>query len=481
MKKIIALTIGLAMALNLAAQNYRSERPSEGNRLFTSEVVELKIQDIKAMLVNPKIAWMFENCYPNTLDTTVHFDEGGNTGRGDTFIYTGDIPAMWLRDSGAQVWPYVRYAAVDPNMRKMIAGTIIRQFKLICMDPYANAFNDGPTGEGHTDDKTGERPNKNVFERKWEIDSHCYPIRLAYAYWKTTGDTSVFDEEWLDAIELTLKVFKDQQRKKGHGDYFFLRETDRQFDTKCCVGKGNPVKPCGLIASSFRPSDDATTFEFLVPANFFAVKSLRQAAEILETVNHQGRLARECTSLADEVEKALKKYAVVKHPKYGKIYAYEVDGFGNALMMDDANIPSLLSLPYLEAVDIKDPVYKKTRKFILSEYNPYFHKGKVAEGVGSPHIDHDMIWPMSIMMRAFTAQSDKEIKKCVEMLMNTDANTGFMHESFHKDNAEDFTREWFAWQNSLFGELIVYLIDNGKLEVLNSIKAPKYKDPYKRR
>ena len=481
MKKIIALTIGLAMALNLAAQNYRSERPSEGNRLFTSEVVELKIQDIKAMLVNPKIAWMFENCYPNTLDTTVHFDEGGNAGRGDTFIYTGDIPAMWLRDSGAQVWPYVRYAAVDPNMRKMIAGTIIRQFKLICMDPYANAFNDGPTGEGHTDDKTGERPNKNVFERKWEIDSHCYPIRLAYAYWKTTGDTSVFDEEWLDAIELTLKVFKDQQRKKGHGDYFFLRETDRQFDTKCCVGKGNPVKPCGLIASSFRPSDDATTFEFLVPANFFAVKSLRQAAEILETVNHQGRLARECTSLAEEVEKALKKYAVVKHPKYGKIYAYEVDGFGNALMMDDANIPSLLSLPYLEAVDIKDPVYKKTRKFILSEYNPYFHKGKVAEGVGSPHIDHDMIWPMSIMMRAFTAQSDKEIKKCVEMLMNTDANTGFMHESFHKDNADDFTREWFAWQNSLFGELIVHLIDNGKLEVLNSIKAPKYKDPYKRR
>lgn len=481
MKKIIALTIGLAMALNLAAQNYRSERPSESNRLFTSEVVELKIQDIKAMLVNPKIAWMFENCYPNTLDTTVHFDEGGNAGRGDTFIYTGDIPAMWLRDSGAQVWPYVRYAAVDPNMRKMIAGTIIRQFKLICMDPYANAFNDGPTGEGHTDDKTGERPNKNVFERKWEIDSHCYPIRLAYAYWKTTGDTSVFDEEWLDAIELTLKVFKEQQRKKGHGDYFFLRETDRQFDTKCCVGKGNPVKPCGLIASSFRPSDDATTFEFLVPANFFAVKSLRQAAEILETVNHQGRLARECTSLADEVEKALKKHAVVKHPKYGKIYAYEVDGFGNALMMDDANIPSLLSLPYLEAVDINDPVYKKTRKFILSEYNPYFHKGKVAEGVGSPHIDHDMIWPMSIMMRAFTAQSDKEIKKCVEMLMNTDANTGFMHESFHKDNADDFTREWFAWQNSLFGELIVHLIDNGKLEVLNSIKAPKYKDPYKRR
>lgn len=481
MKKIFLMIAGLVLANSLMAQNYRSERPTERNRLFTSEVVELKIQEIKAQITNPKIAWMFENCYPNTLDTTIHFDEDGNGGRGDTFVYTGDIPAMWLRDSGAQVWPYVRYAAVDPQLRKMIAGVILRQFKLINIDPYANAFNNGPTGDGQKDDVTGSRRNKNVFERKWEIDSHCYPIRLAYAYWKTTGDTSVFDEEWLDAIELTLEVFEEQQRKKGHGDYIFLRETDRQLDTKCYVGRGNPVKPCGLIASSFRPSDDATTFEFLIPSNFFAVKSLRQAAEILLTVNHQTRLAKECTQLADEVEKALKKHAVVKHPKFGKIYAYEVDGFGNAFMMDDANIPSLLSLPYLDLVDMKDPVYKNTRRFILSEWNPYFHVGKAGEGVGSPHIGVEMIWPMSIIMRAFTAQNDKELKKCVEMLVNTDANTGFMHESFHKDDEEEFTREWFAWQNSLFGELIVNLVENGKLDVLNSIKTPKYKKPAKRR
>jgi meiotically up-regulated gene 157 (Mug157) protein len=312
-----------------------------------------------------------------------------------------------------------------------------------------------------------------VFERKWEIDSHCYPIRLAYAYWKTTGDISIFGDEWLDAIELTLKVFKEQQRKDGHGGYIFLRKTDRQLDTKCYVGRGNPVKPCGLIASSFRPSDDATTFEFLVPSNFFAVASLRQASEILLTVNKKRRLSNECAKLADEVEAALKKHAVVRHPKFGKIYAYEVDGFGNAFMMDDANIPSLLSLPYLGAVDIKDPIYKRTRKFILSEWNPYFHKGKAGEGVGSPHIGVEMIWPMSIMMRAFTSQNNREIRKCVEMLMNTDADTGFMHESFHKDDARNFTREWFAWQNSLFGELVVYLVDNGKCHVLNSIKGPK--------
>lgn len=473
MKKMILLALCLAASVSLAGKDYKSARPSARTRLFTSDAVELKIQEVKAQLTNPKIAWMFENCYPNTLDTTVHFDEDGNNGRGDTFVYTGDIAAMWLRDSGAQVWPYVRYAAVDPKVAKMIAGTVIRQFQLICIDPYANAFNDGPTGDGNRDDITGARPNKNVFERKWEIDSHCYPIRLAYAYWKTTGDVSVFGDEWIDAIKLTLEVFREQQRKKEHGDYIFLRKTDRQLDTKCYVGRGNPVNPCGLIASSFRPSDDATTFEFLVPSNFFAVVSLRQASEILSAVNNKVKLSKECAQLADEVEKALKKHAVVKHPKFGKIYAYEVDGFGNAFMMDDANIPSLLSLPYLGAIDPKDPIYKNTRKFVLSEWNPYFHKGKSGEGIGSPHIGVEMIWPMSIMMRAFTAKSDKEVKKCVEMLMNTDADTGFIHESFHKDDAEEFTREWFAWQNSLFGELIVYLIDNGKLEVLNSIKAPK--------
>lgn len=480
MKRMIMLVAGLLAVLALKAQNYNSERPSEMNRLFSSDVVELKIKDIKALLTNQKLAWMFENCYPNTLDTTVHYDEDGNGGRGDTFIYTGDIPAMWLRDSGAQVWPYVRYAVTDENIRKMIAGTILRQFELIRIDPYANAFNDGPTGEGSKDDVTGARRNQNVFERKWEIDSHCYPIRLAYEYWKTTGDASVFGEEWLDAIELTLEVFKEQQRKKGHGSYIFLRKTDRQLDTKCYVGRGNPVKPCGLIASSFRPSDDATTFEFHIPDNFFAVKSLRQAAEILMVVNNQNRLSKECEQLADEVEKALQKHAVVKHPKFGKIYAYEVDGFGNAFMMDDANIPSLLSLPYLGLVEPDDAVYKRTRKFILSEWNPYFHKGKAGEGVGSPHIGNDMIWPMSIIMRAFTAQKDKEIKMCMEMLLNTDADTGFIHESFHKDDSERFTREWFAWQNSLFGELVVYLVENDKLELLNSIKEPKVRNKKRR-
>lgn len=461
------LCAGIAGTLSLSAQEYKSQRPAEQDRLFRSEAVEAKILEVQRMLTNPRLAWMFANCFPNTLDTTVHFRTDEEDGMDDTFVYTGDIHAMWLRDSGAQVWPYVQLANDDEALRRMIAGVINRQFKLINIDPYANAFNDGPTGGEWMSDITEMNPN--VHERKWEIDSHCYPIRLAYGYWKETGDTSVFGEVWIQAIKNILKTFKEQQRKDGVGPYYFMRKTERQLDTKCCNGYGNPVNPVGLIVSSFRPSDDATTFDFLVPSNFFAVTSLRKAAEILTKVNKDKELAKECRALADEVEAALKEYAVVEHPKYGKIYAFEVDGFGNTYLMDDSNAPSLLSMAYLGDVDVNDPIYQNTRRFVWSEDNPYFFKGTAGEGIGGPHIGYDMIWPMSIMMKAFTSRDDAEIKWCMETLMKTDAGTGFMHESFHKDNPEKFTRAWFAWQNTLFGELVLKLIEDGKLDLLNSI------------
>lgn len=465
-KLLTAASIALGISLTASAQTFESRRPAEEDRLFTSEKIEQVIDDVTSQLTNPKLAWMFRNCFPNTLDTTVHFREDKD-GNPDTFVYTGDIHAMWLRDSGAQVWPYVQFAAQDEHLRQMIAGVINRQFLSITIDPYANAFNDGPTGGHWMTDGTDMNPNDH--ERKWEIDSQCYPIRLAHEYWKVTGDTSVFGDKWIDGMKAILATLREQQRKEGHGSYRFTRVTDRQLDTKCCNGMGNPVKPCGLIASSFRPSDDATTFEFLVPSNFFAVTSLRKAAEILETVNQDTLMAGECRALADEVETALKENAVVYHPKFGNIYAFEVDGFGNSYLMDDANVPSLLALAYLGDVAPDNPVYRNTRRFVLSDSNPYFFKGTAGEGIGGPHIGYDMIWPMSIMMRAFTSTDDNEIRDCILMLMNTDAGTGFMHESFHKDNPENFTRAWFAWQNTLFGELILKLIHDGKLGVLNTI------------
>ena len=454
----------------ISPHEYVSQRPPVEKRLFVSQAVEAKIEEVAAQLTHPKLRWMFVNCMPNTLDTTVHVKDDDADGEPDTYVYTGDIPAMWLRDSGAQVWPYVALCQNDPALKRMIAGVILRQFRLIAIDPYANAFNDGPTGvAGDAGDQTGSPQDPWVFERKWEIDSHCYPVRLAYHYWKTTGDTSIFGKIWLDAIRTTLKTFREQQRKDGDGPYFFLRETDRQLDTKVRVGWGHPVRPVGLIASSFRPSDDATQFEFLVPSNLFAVSILRKAAEILSTVNQEPGLAAECRDLADEVEGALKQYAVFDRSGYGPVWAYEVDGCGNAYFMDDANVPSLLSLPYLECCDADDPVYRNTRRLVWSEDNPYFMRGKAGEGIGGPHIGTHVIWPMSIMMRAFTSNDDEEIRWCLRTLLATDAGKGFIHESFDRDDASVYTRDWFAWQNTLFGELVVKLVDEGRLDLLNNL------------
>lgn len=445
---------------------YVSQRPPEAERLFRSDAVEKKIKEVKALLKNPYLAWMFENCFPNTLDTTVHFRM--REGKPDTFVYTGDIHAMWLRDSGAQVWPYIPFANEDPHLKQMLEGVIRRQFLCILTDPYANAFNDGPGESEWMTDRTDMKPE--LHERKWEIDSLCYPLRLAYQYWKVTGDTSVFDEIWLKAVKLILQTFREQQRKNGDkGPYRFQRKTERATDTTINDGWGAPVRSVGLIASAFRPSDDATTLPFLIPSNFFAVTSLRKAAEILTTVNKDTDLAGQCNALADEVETALKKHAVCEHPEFGTIYAFEVDGFGSRMLMDDANVPSLLAMPYLGDVDRDDPIYQNTRRFVWSEANPYFFRGTAGEGIGGPHIGYDMIWPMSIMMKAFTSRDDEEIKECLRMLMRTDAGTGFIHESFNKNDPKKFTRKWFAWQNTLFGELILKLLNEGKLDLLNSL------------
>ena len=449
------------------ATTFISKRPPIHERLFKSEAIDKEIKRVKKILKdNPRLAWMFGNCFPNTLETTVHYRV--KDGEDDTFVYTGDIAAMWQRDSGAQVWPYVRFVNGDLQLKRMIRGVILREFKNTNIDRYANAFNDGPTGGEWQSDGTDMKPE--IHERKYEIDSECYPIRLAYQYWKVSGDATVFGNEWLNAIRNTLLTFREQQRKNGLGPYRFLRVTDRAYDTVGWGGYGSPVKPCGLIVSVFRPSDDATIFPFLIPANFMAVTTLRKAAEILAAVNREANLAKQCNDLADEVEQALKKYAVYNHPKYGNIYALEVDGFGNHLLADDANVPSLLGMGYLGDVSLDDPTYQNTLRFVWSEDNPWFFRGKVGEGIGGPHIGLNMAWPMSIMMKLFISKDDKEIAKYMTMLMHTDAGTGFMHESFDVNDSDHYTRPWFAWQNGLFAELVMKLIDEGKAPLLNSLK-----------
>lgn len=431
--------------------DFTSLRPIAGKRNFISESVEDTIAKVKKDISDPEIAWLFENCFPNTLDTTVTYSEPD--GKPDTFVITGDIHAMWLRDSSAQVWPYLPLLKQDEPLRKLIAGVINRQVKCILKDPYANAFLDGDEISEWKSDITDMKPG--IHERKWEIDSVCYPIRLAYRYWKTTGDTSVFDSKWNDAMELIYHTLRTQQRKENQGPYSFKRITAWQTDTVPGNGMGNPVRPVGLICSVFRPSDDATTFLFLIPSNYFAVVSLRQMSEICENITGNKALAARSRNLADEVEQALKQYSITEHLDYGKVYAYETDGYGNRLMMDDSNVPSLLALPYLGCIDVSDPIYQNTRRFLLSDDHCWHFKGKAASGIGSPHTLKDMIWPMTIIMQALTSSDTEEIKECLRLLKTTHAGTGFMHESFHKDDPAKFTRKWFAWANTLFGELII--------------------------
>ena len=444
--------------------NFVNKRPKLGDRKFISEAVESKISEMKKSIADGELGWLFENCYPNTLDTTVTYKT--INGKPDTFVITGDINAMWLRDSTAQVWPYLPLTHDDNKLRDLIAGVIYRQTKCILIDPYANAFNNGPTGSYWDKDETEMK--LELHERKWEIDSLCYPVRLAHGYWKITKDVSVFDEDWKSAAKLIYKTFIEQQRKENLGPYKFGRKTSWQLDTLAGGGYGNPVKPVGLICSMFRPSDDATTFPFLVPSNFFAVTALNNLAEIFDVVINDKLFASDCRSFALEVETALKKYCIEDHLGFGKIYTYEVDGFGNKLFMDDANVPSLLALPYLGSVGKNDEVYINTRKFLFSENNPYFFKGKAGEGIGGPHAGFGKIWNLSIIMRGLTSNNKDEIKSCIRTLKNTHAGTGFMHESFDKDDALKFSRSWFAWANTLFGEFIIK-VNNETPQLLKTI------------
>jgi len=434
-----------------AAPEFPVVRVAASKRNFQSNAVESAIVEFQKNVKNKELGWLFENCFPNTLDTTVTYTE--TNGRPDTYVITGDIDAMWLRDSTAQVTPYLPLVKTDKKLHDLIAGVINHQVKCILKDPYANAFYGDPNKVGewktdHTDMKPG------IHERKWEIDSLCYPIRLGYQYWKLTGDTSPFDANWKAAIALIVKTFKEQQRKNGQGPYRFQRETMYATDTTPLSGYGYPVKPVGLICSAFRPSDDATIYNFLVPSNFFAVVSLKQAAEILQVVLKDTVLAAECTALAAEVNAALQKYAVVTHPQFGKVYAFEVNGYGSFNLMDDANVPSLLALPYLGAVKPNDPVYLNTRKLVLSAENPFYFQGKVAKGIGSPHTGIHKIWPIALVIQGLTSTNDAEIRSCIQMLQKSHAGTGFMHESFSMDDPSKFSRSWFAWANTIFGEFL---------------------------
>ncbi|MGM0216262.1 glycoside hydrolase family 125 protein [Enterococcus sp. AZ109] len=393
----------------------------------------------------------FNAAFANTLLTTVKRQKNGTT-----FLLTGDIPAMWLRDSTAQVRPYLVVAKEDDDLADMIAGLVKKQFFYINIDPYANAFNETANQAGHQTDHT--EMNDWIWERKYEIDSLCYPIQLAYLLYKNTGRKDQFNEAFVEGVKKILTVFEIEQDHNQSG-YTFERDTTRQEDTLINAGRGAEVTYTGMTWSGFRPSDDACKYGYLVPSNMFAVVVLGYLEEIFRDVLTDEGLVIRAHKLKTEIQKGIDAYGRTVNQAEETIFAYEVDGKGNATIMDDSNVPNLISAPYLGYGTIDDPTYLATRKTLLSKENPYFYEGKYAKGIGSSHTPENYVWPIALAMEGMTTPDKQEKERILNLLVATDAGTHLMHEGFDVNDPNQYTREWFSWANMMFCELVMDYFD----------------------
>lgn len=395
----------------------------------------------------PALAPLAKQCYLNTIETTVKQCENG-----DYFVITGDIPALWLRDSAAQLRPYIPICGESAELCEIIKGVIRRHAFYVCLDPYSNAFNETAHPEAHKDDT--DFSSDFIWERKYEVDSLCASVYLVSDYYDATEDNSIFTPQLHDMLIKIADTFITEQNHAEKSKYYFRRDADRDTDTLPNDGKGNPVGYTGMTWSGFRPSDDSCVFNYLIPSEMMCVVAMKKAAKLLKDGYGDTENAEKCLKLSKDVDNGIQNYAIIEHPEFGKIYAYEVDGLGNSLLMDDANSPSLLSAPYIGYCDKNDPIYLNTRRFILSKSNPWYFEGKAAKGIGSPHTGKDTIWHISVIMQILTTDNEAEKNECLQMLSETHADTCFMHESFNKDDASDFTRSWFAWANALFAQML---------------------------
>lgn len=418
--------------------------------------IEQHLKKMREKLAFSKpLATLYENCFLTTLNTTLRQTENG------TFVITGDIPAMWLRDSSCQVMHYVKLTHEDDALRQVIEELIETQMKCILLDPYANAFNVEPVYQREYYDDTAMNPM--IWERKYEIDSLCYPFFLAHHFTLANSSTKIFTPTFHQAMAKVVETWKTEQNHKN-SPYLFERKMaavwdKRDTETLQRKGRGLPVNDTGMTWCGFRPSDDACRFHYLIPANMFATVILGYMATWADQIYHDLALKESCLQLQWEIQYGINCYGTYLHPQYGRIYAYETDGFGNYHLMDDANVPSLLSLPYLGYCAKDDPIYLNTRRFILSQDNPYFYQGTKAKGIGSPHTPDQYIWHIALSMQAITSNDPKEQEALLKTLVNTTANTGHMHEGFYVNDDHQFTREWFAWSDSLFAYLVDLLYD----------------------
>jgi meiotically up-regulated gene 157 (Mug157) protein len=424
------------------------ERPAREQRAAWSEAIERRIVAASARIADAGVRRLFENTLPNTLDTTIA--AGGDDARPDTFVLTGDIRAMWLRDSTAQVWPYLASVRDDPDLDRLIRGVIHRQTDEVLLDPYANAFLAADEPSEWETDETDMRPG--VHERKWEPDSLMAFLRLSAGYWRASGSPRPFDDAWRAAVAKTLETLRTEQRLDGTSPYRFRRPDADPTDEVARDGLGSPTRPNGMVHGAFRPSDDAMALPLNVPGNLALAAALDAAAPLSDSLG-DGQAASEARALAAEIRAGVAADGVVEVDG-GPIWAYEVDGLGGRVLMDDPNAPSLLSLPIFGGCAVSDPTYLATRRWILSSANPWWFRGRLGEGIGSPHTGPSRVWPIAIAMRGLTATDDAERLAAIRQLAATHAGTFLAHESFDVDDPATFTRPWFAWANSVVGQLI---------------------------
>ncbi|MGX7202152.1 metal-independent alpha-mannosidase [Enterococcus plantarum] len=412
---------------------------------YSKSVIEKIKKEVAERSANPRWSEVFSNCFDNTLETTVRRTVD------DIFVITGDIPAMWLRDSSAQIKPYLAVANEDEGIKQLIRSLVDRQVKCILIDPYANAFNETENGHCYHQDIT--EMNGWIWERKYEVDSLCYPVELAYLLWKKTGETGHFTNDFKHALETIIGVFRTEQQHEN-SMYRFERFGERPEDTLSNNGLGEPCNYTGMTWSGFRPSDDSCTYNYLIPANMFAVVILGYMEAISNEIYNDNLLAEKANRLKKDIDQGISQWGIVEHNGQ-KVYAYEVDGLGNYLLMDDANVPSLLAAPYLGYCALDDMIYQNTRALILSDENPYYYEGIELKGVGSEHTPKDYVWPIALCIQGLTTDNQLEKAKLLDTLVKTDANTNHMHEGINVNDSSQYTREWFSWANMMFCELLL--------------------------
>ncbi|WP_308113621.1 glycoside hydrolase family 125 protein [Kineosporia corallincola] len=411
------------------------------------DVLQPYVDRVRQAFGDPRVAATVSDALERTLRDTLTRD-------GDEyFVITGDIPAMWLRDSTTQLWPYLRMLGGSRELADVVAGVLRRQFRQIGHDPYANSFNPGPTGAHYEPGDLNDDPW--VWEQKYEVDSLAFPLLLAHRWWRATGRTDVFDDRAHRVFRTVVDQFRLEQRHEERSPYRFVRPGAIATETLTREGLGTPVGFTGMTWSGFRPSDDACTYGYNIPGNLLAAQALRHLAEIATACWDDAALATDAQQLSAEIVRAVAEFGVVEHPEYGLIYAYEVDGLGGTLLMDDANMPSLLSLPFLSPGLVDPEIYARTRSFALGPGNPWWFSGRAASGVGSPHTRERRVWPIALAVEGLTSGSPQRQRELVDLLLATDAGTGRMHEAFDVDDPSRFSRPWFSWADSMFCELVL--------------------------